>query len=350
MKVILFLLSILISSASYCYAQYDDDIYYVPKPKKETTRTDYSNRTSQDRTTYTSSPADINDMDVDAYNRRGDYSGVQSDTSKVSTEDESDFAYTDRIKRFHNPTVVIEANDPDLYDLYYLNPSSVNIVIGNTWGGWGPSWGSWNFGWSYPWYRPSYWNSWYNPWYGWNDPFWGPSWGWNDPWWGHHHYHPVGPPVYYGNNGYYSGNGRRPNGVVNPGNPGRPSDTPGRRPGYTNGTGGRRPSSTTGTNPSGTVNRPSNSGQSTGGYRGTPGSNYNHSGGSSSTPSRNNNSTIGRRPGSNSSGESNYRGSGSNNNNSNFSAPSRGSSGSSFGGYRGGGSSGGGGGGRGGRR
>lgn len=349
MKVILFLLSILVSSASYCYAQYDDDIYYVPKPKKETSKVDYSNQS-----TYQREIGNINDMDVDAYNRRGSYADEQSDSSRINSDEESDFTYTDRIKRFHNPTVVIEANDPDLYDLYYLNPSSVNIVVGNSWNPWGSSWVSWNLGWSSPWYSPWYWNSWYSPWYGWNDPFWGPSWGWNNPWWGWGppHYHPVAPPV-YGNNGYYSGNGRRPVGVGNPGSSVRPSDNNGRRPGYT--TGGRRPTGTSGTsvNP-GTSTRPSTSGQNSGGYRGTPGSNYNQSGGNSSTPSRNNNSTVGRRPGNSSSGESIYRGSGSNNNNSNsnFSAPSRGSSGSSFGGYRGGssGNSGGGGGGRGGRR
>lgn len=342
MKVKLFLLGIFVFSATYCYAQYEDDIYYVPKPKKETPKADHSNRYSQDKITYENTPAYTNDIDVDAYNRRGDYADQQPDTSAVNKENEGDFTYTDRIKRFHNPTVVIEADDPDLYDLYYLNPSSVNIVVGNSWS---PGF-SWSLGWSYPWYRPWYWNSWYNPWYGWNDPFWGPSWGWYDPWWGYPHYRPVGPPVYYGNSGYYSGNGRRPVGIGNSGNLGRPSNTSGYRPGY-NSTGGRRPSSSSGisTSPSGNVVRPSSSGQNSGGYRGTPKS-YNQSGRGSSSPNINNNSTIGRRPNTGSpSRESIYRGSGSNTNRS-FSVPSRGSSGS-FGGYRGGGGAGGG---RGGRR
>ena len=75
----------------------------------------------------------IAERDVDEYNRRGEYH-AQSDTASYAADstytDDDTFQYTERIKRFHNPSVVIESSDPDLVDLYVYTRPSVNIVVG----------------------------------------------------------------------------------------------------------------------------------------------------------------------------------------------------------------------------
>ena len=173
---------------------YYDDIYGGPrkqsKPKKQQTA-DYQVADYAAADSY--APSGSLDMDVDTYNRRGQFL-VSDSVANDSTGIGDTFAYTRRIERFHNPDVVTESGDTTLCDYYYSTPQQTNInvyVVDNT-----PyypySW-AWRYGnpWYWNVYGPAYvgWGGWYGGWYDpfWYDPYpWGWSWGWTwAPGWGH---------------------------------------------------------------------------------------------------------------------------------------------------------------------
>lgn len=93
---------------------------------------------------------------VDEYNRRGNYS--RRDTSAQALPKQDEFAYTQRIEKYHNPDIISSVNDPELVDYYYSSANSqpeINIYM--TTPGCGPYYNAWA------------WNAW--------DPYWyGPSW------------------------------------------------------------------------------------------------------------------------------------------------------------------------------
>lgn len=190
-------------------------------------------------------------MSVDAYNRRGIFATGDSVAVDSSAAAAQDYAYTSRIKRFHNPEVVA---DTDPIAEYLASPSAnVNIIVNNPgyygyWGSpyspwgiygydpfWGPSW-SWSWGPSWAW-GPS-WNWGWGPSWSWG---WGPSWswGWGPSWswgWGGGWYPPARPAYGApGRPGVWTHNPRRP-GVSNSGQ--RPVGNY-NRPG--SGAGNRRP-------------------------------------------------------------------------------------------------------------
>lgn len=181
----------------------------------------------------------VEERDVDEYNRRGSHYSASDSISNGNDStytDEDSFQYTERIKRFHNPTVIIESTDPDVAELYVYTRPSVNLVVGTT------SYTPWSVSSFY--YTPSW--SYYDPWrpygyVGWGyDPFYFSLYdpfyygcgyySWHYPY-HHHHYgywHPYhsywgyGYIPHYGHGGnlahnptrYRSnGNGRRPTGV-----------------------------------------------------------------------------------------------------------------------------------------
>lgn len=173
------------------------------------------------------------DMDVDAYNRRGQF--LVADSVPADSLDAllDSYAYTRRIEKFSNPDIVNGSGNQALIDSYYSQPATdINVYVVNAspWATWpysswyspwynwyGPSWSwSWNMGWYDPWYSwswgwgPGYWPG-YAP--GWG-PAWGPSWG---PGW-----HPAPGP------GHWAGNST---GGSRPHNPAGGSSTIGRRPG-----------------------------------------------------------------------------------------------------------------------
>lgn len=186
---------------------YDDDIYYDAS-KTKTVKTQKTQTTNASRNVSGSSvsgdylPADnynvsmVNsrNVDVDTYNRRGQFL-VQDENASENIEN-GDFTYTQRIERFHNPDVVSGSGDTELKEVYSYamqQPQNINIYVidNDPWNYYGPSW-SWRYG--NPWYwdtfYPSYawgwgpsWNwSWtWGPSYAWG---WGPSWSWH-PGWGH---------------------------------------------------------------------------------------------------------------------------------------------------------------------
>ncbi len=183
---------------------YDDDIYYDAS-KKKTEKTEAKNKQTSGRTSQSGTnryaapaqgfgnfnaadtyelPASSLDVDVDAYNRRGQF--LVSDSVGVTEQGDGDFLYTQRIERFHNPDVVSGSSDEELKDVYAYamqQPQNINVYVidNDPWSWYGPSW-SWRYG------NPWYWNTWgpswswswgiYDPYWSWG-PAWGPSWGWS---------------------------------------------------------------------------------------------------------------------------------------------------------------------------
>lgn len=119
-----------------------------------------------DPSLYVPEGAGLN-MDVDAYNRRGQFL-VADSVSADSLQGADTYAYTRRLERFYDSDIVNASGDDDLIDSYYSTQSQpdINVYVVN------PS--PWSYG---AWYNPWY----YNPWYG---PSWSMSWGWADPWYG----------------------------------------------------------------------------------------------------------------------------------------------------------------------
>ena len=155
---------------------YDDDIYYDASSKKKE-QTKKQPQTSQKKNnssgTYynystgtrptSDAPARVADypaadtytpgagsssVDVDTYNRRGQF--LVPDSVVGEKEGGSDFAYTQRIERFHNPEIVSGSDDADLQDAYYYTTSqpqtNINVyVVDDPWYAWSPSW-TWRYG------------------------------------------------------------------------------------------------------------------------------------------------------------------------------------------------------------
>ena len=212
MKHQLLISAMLLLTPAAVYAQdyFDDDIYYNPKKSSSTSQ--------KKKSAYIPNMAD---MDVDAYNRRGEqYYASPVDTIGTYVENGEDFVYTQQIQKYYNPTIVVDNADV-LGDVLENAYGNVEIVIDNNglpvfspyygwnypyYAGWwsSPSWGlsinpwGWSIGFYDPWYswgwRPSY--AW-----GWG-PGWGPGWGWGPSCPGH----PGGrPPM-----ANYRPNGNRP--------------------------------------------------------------------------------------------------------------------------------------------
>lgn len=219
-KRLLVLMSALLTIGLISVAQEYDDIYFNSSKKKETKKNEdkkQGQKVSQVDYFSVNSNEDFveieNNRDVDEYNRRY----VNRDTTQIDSarvDDYADFEYTDRIQRFHNSSVVEEANDAEITQLYKdSKTSSVTIVVApNSWSPywtWGVGYRSWAYGWT---------SSVYSPWY--YDWTWGYSgWNWYHDhhyycWMGHHrHVHEVGGGINHVVNhrpSDMSGGGRRP--------------------------------------------------------------------------------------------------------------------------------------------
>lgn len=214
----LFIASMVCICSVIANAQDYDDIYYnsdKKASKKVTTVTTTSNAT---KVIVTQRPSNaytivnttnnkaqkngatyVNGRDIDEYNRR--YSSDDEIQNQDTIVNDADFQYTERIQKYHNPSVVIQTNDPQIVEVYYNTTPQVNLIIGTP-TVFVPAW-SW-YGFTRPWrssywsgYWDGYWDSRYDPWYrpGWR---WGWSWGWSRPWhWGYRPYWP-GRVIHYG--------------------------------------------------------------------------------------------------------------------------------------------------------
>lgn len=208
-----------VSGSAFAQGYYDDDIYYDASKSKKEKKAQQKKQTVSKQSSYygnrNNSGYQVADypaadtytvngslnMDVDTYNRRGQF--LVPDSIPADSLENGDFTYTQRIERFHNPDIVSGSEDQELRDYYgyaMQQPQNVNIYVidNNPWNYYGPSW-SWRYG------NPWYWNSW-GPswslswgWYSWAwDPYWswgwGPSWGCGPSWcWGPAWYPSYGP-------------------------------------------------------------------------------------------------------------------------------------------------------------
>lgn len=224
-KSTIFTLALLaaISSSGWAQDDYSDDIYFNPKKEK--------NNPKKQHSAYI---ADFGNIDVDAYNRRGDqYYVTPIDTVGVAEANGEDFVYTQKIQKFYNPTIIVDNADV-LQDVLNDSYGNVEIVLdvngyptfvpyySYTYGWpisyWSPSW-SWRIGWGPSWaWGPSW--SWGPGWgwdFGWNwgpSWAWGPSWGWGPGWgwdWGWGPSWGSGWSHNYYANHYRPGANRRPN-------------------------------------------------------------------------------------------------------------------------------------------
>ena len=135
-------------------AQEYDDIYYNPKKDKTA-----STSTKKKKSYYIK---DFENIDVDEYNRRGQYYNSPVDTIGKHAENDEDFVYTQQIQKFYNPTIVVDNSDI-LQDVLLNSYGNVEIVFDNGLPTFAPF-----YGYSWPYYSGFY--------YGWNDPW---CWGCN---------------------------------------------------------------------------------------------------------------------------------------------------------------------------
>ncbi len=175
-------------------AVYGDDVYFTASKNKKK-----DNNKKQSETITESSDSVQQVVDPDS-------SSSVSPKSSTLYDDYNDYAYSARIKRFHNPEEDVTYfndtyTDPANYDSNYQEGTSspdVNVYVDAGYGScYGPSM-SFGFGWGYdPWYWSSGWGwgyPYYNSWY----------WGYNSWWYNPYSYY--WSPYSYGYwNGYYAG-------------------------------------------------------------------------------------------------------------------------------------------------
>lgn len=213
-----------LASPMWAQNDYDDDIYYNPKKSQEK---------QQKKSNYIKN---FDEIDVDTYNRRGQYYTTPIDTIGNATAYGEDFVNTQQIQKYINPTIVIDNADVlagVLENSYgnveividdYGTPTFAPVYVYSDWPlysyGWGPSW-RWSWGWAPSWsiswnwgWGPSWGPAWgWDPYWAWGPswgwgPGWGPSWGWGPGWGPGHGWHSDR----YMANHYRPNAGRRPNG------------------------------------------------------------------------------------------------------------------------------------------
>ena len=193
-KRLVVLMSVFLTVSAITVAQEFDDIYFNSSKKKETKKdTDKKQGQKVNHADYYNVNSNAvfeeieNNRDVDEYNRRF----VNRDTLKIDSamiNECAEFAYTERIQRFHNPSVIDEANDAEIIQLYNNSKPTVNVIVSpNSWSpywAWGIGYSTWGYGWNSPVYSP-----WYYDWsWGWS------GWGWHR----NHYYHGWFGPSYHG--------------------------------------------------------------------------------------------------------------------------------------------------------
>ena len=156
-----------------------DDLYFVPKKKKEVRKTDAPTVNEYDNWADNRTSS----IDVDAYNRRGTSS--KTDESAYYPEESDNESYTNRIVRFHAPGVTVVSSP---YYTEYID------VYADPWYSFYAPYGWYDYTWSshYGWHYSWGWNRPYHWYYSCYDPWWG--------WHGHHHpsYHHAWYPHYGG--------------------------------------------------------------------------------------------------------------------------------------------------------
>ena len=167
MKKYIAIIALFACAGTVAAQDYFDDIYYNPKKDKSPSQTVASNKK------VSSYIENMEDMDVDTYNRRGQYYVTEIDTIGTGVENGEDFVYTQQIQKYYNPTIVVD-NAAVLSDILSDAYGNVDIIINDA--GY-PVFSPWYYGWNWPYY--SYWSPWS---WSWNFGGWGWNIGWNYPW------------------------------------------------------------------------------------------------------------------------------------------------------------------------
>ncbi|MDE6416595.1 MAG: hypothetical protein K2K68_06180, partial [Duncaniella sp.] len=181
----LYLLAAAVLTAAGAWAQsfFDDITYDASKAKKTPVPEAVTTASYPAADTYTVTGSRA--ISIDDYNRRGvfavDTAALAADTTAT------DFTYTRRIEKFYNPEIVNLVGDGEMAEIYFTEPSTVNVYVNTPSNYWGydyfyPGW-SYASSWYSPWRWNSawYWGSWYDPYYYWG-PGWGYAWNWGPGW------------------------------------------------------------------------------------------------------------------------------------------------------------------------
>ena len=162
------------SVASYAQDFIEDDLYYQPNEKKQIIEQKKQETTvvrvqqqpaTVTTTTSVTKTVQQESRDIDEYNRR--YVSAGNEAENVSTSSQQvqatnqyinddeyyyvdddnyyqDFQdngqvyiYTERIRKFHNPTFVLHISDPFYYNAFYYNSPGWSFYVGPSWGWWG---------------------------------------------------------------------------------------------------------------------------------------------------------------------------------------------------------------------
>lgn len=204
-------ISVLLLSActtTYNTHVYPDDVYYSSRNNEPSSNEIIMEEPSNvnPEPDYSTSEI-IEDENGDTYVTNNYYEG---DNYRFYNEDDNDYYYTSRIRRFHRPYSGFSYWGSCYTDYYWYtyNPSYYGVSI---YVGWGQPW----YSRPYYWHRPYYSHcGWYHPYYSYNyyspyypsyyysyNPY---SWGYNPYGWGYNPYG-WGYNPYYGYGGYYSG-------------------------------------------------------------------------------------------------------------------------------------------------
>ena len=221
--------AVMTAAVSWGQSFFDDITYDSSKAKQSTPAAVTAPAAYAPADTYTVDGT--RNISVDAYNRRGvfavDTAALAADTTAT------DFTYTRRIEKFYNPDIVSLVGDGELAEIYFTEPTTVNVYVNTPSNYWGydyfyPGWSAspWYYS-PWRWNSAWYWGSWYDPYYypyygpGWGFAWnWGPSWSWGPSWgwsWGGH----------WGYNNNWGAGYTRPVHNFNPRHPGSTASRPG---------------------------------------------------------------------------------------------------------------------------
>lgn len=195
MKPSCLLLTLALGMAGTGLAQTEyDDIYYVAPARNTQSKPAAAAGTTLPGTNYV---PDMSAVDIDAYNRRGEYSYTSPlDTIGAAAGAADDFVYTQQIQQYINPTIVVDNQDA-LQQILNGTYGNVNVIYNGMTPYLLPTYYARNWPNIFDTTLPFYWRSWTyrygasSPWmwsalysYIWNmDSPWGPNWGWA-PFWG----------------------------------------------------------------------------------------------------------------------------------------------------------------------
>jgi hypothetical protein len=218
----LLLISLLIGAMPLAMMAQDDDLYFVSKKNKQTSKVEKVTETY-------AQPSEVqyegSNRTVDEYNRRtakSTYEVIDGDTTKIDVIDfaegkgvypdslqNEDFKLTKKMLRFEDYDI---SNNAAFWAGYHIGLSY-----------WHSPWYYSRYGWGWydPWYDPWYYGGWYSSYYPWYDPWYYPYgyyayYGWGYPYyygyygWGWPYYYGWGYPHYYGGGGnshYYGHTG-----------------------------------------------------------------------------------------------------------------------------------------------